>query len=179
MGGSAAKFAQAAGRMFDRLLDICAWIGCALLAFQVISVSTEIICRYFFGISFSVVTALNEWSLVYLTFFGVAWLQRERGHTSDDSIVAMLPAWVGWAAQRLGWVLAIVTCALLTWYGTLATWENFTKATYDFFKLPGVPIFYVYAVIPFGSLLWLLQLLRRQSRPGAENETSPDNASDL
>ena len=50
---------EAAGRAFDRLLDACAWIGCALLAFQVVSVSVEIICRYFFDISFSVVTPLN------------------------------------------------------------------------------------------------------------------------
>ena len=55
---------DAASRAFDRLLDACAWVGCALLGFQVVSVSVEIICRYFFDISFSVVTPLNEWSLV-------------------------------------------------------------------------------------------------------------------
>jgi TRAP-type C4-dicarboxylate transport system permease small subunit len=159
------KLPDAAGRVFDRLLDICAWIGCALLGFQVVSVSAEIICRYFFDLSFSVITPLNEWSLVYLTFTGVAWLQREGGHTSDDSVVALLPPWVNWAAQRLGWILAIVTCGLLTWYGALATWENYSKSAYDFFKLPNVPIFYVYLIIPLGSLLWLLQLLRKRSRP--------------
>ena len=108
----------------------------------------EIVCRYFFDISFSIITPLNEWSLVYLTFVGVAWLQREGGHTSDDSIVTLLPPWVNWTARRLGWVLAIVTCGLLTWYGTLATWDNYSKNTYDFFKLPDVPIFYVYLIIP-------------------------------
>jgi TRAP-type C4-dicarboxylate transport system permease small subunit len=162
----AMKLADAAGRVFDHLLDVCAWIGCALLVFQVASVSFEIICRYFFDLSFSVITPLNEWSLVYLTFLGVAWLQREGGHTSDDSIVTLLPAWVGRAAQVLGWLLGIVTCGLLTWYGALATWENFEKNTYDFFKLPDFPIFYVYLIIPIGSLLWLIQLLRPQSRPG-------------
>src|SRR4029078_2910803 len=107
---------EGAGRFFDRLLDACAWIGCALLGFQVISVSVEIICRYFFNISFSVITPLNEWSLVYLKFVGAAWLQSEGRHTSDDSIVTLLPTWVHSAAQRMGWVLAIVTCGLLTWY---------------------------------------------------------------
>jgi TRAP-type C4-dicarboxylate transport system permease small subunit len=161
------RLPEKAGRLFDRLLDICAGIGCALLAFQVISVSVEIICRYFFDISFSVITPLNEWSLVYLTFVGVAWLQREGGHTSDDSIVVLLPRWVNVAAQWLGFAIAIVTCALLTWYGALATWDNYSKNTYDFFKLPDVPIFIVYLIIPLGSLLWLIQLLRPQSWPGA------------
>ena len=97
------SLAEAAGRAFDRLLDACAWIGCAMLAFQVVSVSVEIVCRYFFDISFSIITPLNEWSLVYLTFLGAAWLQREGGHTSDDSIVALLAA-VGELAARRGWV---------------------------------------------------------------------------
>jgi len=162
---------EAAGRFFDRLLDTCAWIGCALLGFQVISVSVEIICRYFFNISFSVITPLNEWSLVYLTFVGVAWLQREGGHTSDDSIVALLPPWVNLMTRWLGWGLAIVTCGLLTWYGALATWDNFSKNAYDFFKLPNFPIFYVYLIIPVGSLLWLIQLLRRQSWPASTDKT--------
>jgi TRAP-type C4-dicarboxylate transport system permease small subunit len=164
------RLADAAGRIFDGVLDTCAWIGCGMLAFQVVSVSVEIVCRYFFNISFSIITPLNEWSLVYLTFLGAAWLQREGGHTSDDSIVELMPWWVNWATRRFGWVLAIVTCALLTWYGALASWDNFAKKTYDFFKLPNVPIFLVYMVIPFGSLLWLLQLLRKKSRPGYDEK---------
>jgi TRAP-type C4-dicarboxylate transport system permease small subunit len=168
------RLPDVAGPAFDRLLDGCAWVGCALLGFQVVSVSVEVICRYFFDISFSVVTPLNEWSLVYLTFLGVAWLQREGGHTSDDSIVTLLPPWVDWVAQRFGWVLAIATCALLTWYGALVTWDNFSKDTYDFFKLRDVPIFYVYMIIPIGSLLWLIQLLRKQSRPGSGSTEKPD-----
>ena len=164
-------FAEKFGRIFDRVLDACAWIGCAMLAFQVISVSVEIVCRYFFNVSFSIITPLNEWSLVYLTFVGAAWLQREGGHTSDDSIVAYLPPWVNRATQRMGWLLAIATCGLLTWFGALATWDNYSKNAYDFFKLPNFPIFYVYLIIPIGSLLWLIQLLRRQSWPGSDDKT--------
>ena len=41
-------------------------------------------------------------------------------------------------------------------------------------KLPGVPIFYIYLVVPFGSLLWLIQLLRKQSRPGSAPADMPD-----
>ena len=164
------SFLARAERAFDRLLDVCAWIACGMLAFQVVSVSLEIVCRYLFNVSFSIITPLNEWSFVYLTFLGAAWLQREGGHTSDDSVVALLPPWVEWLARRLGWVLALVTCGLLVWFGTVVTWDNYSKNTYDFFKLSGFPIFYVYLIIPLGSLLWLIQLLRKQSRPGATSK---------
>ena len=173
------RVAESAGRLFDRLLDGCAWIGCALLAFQVVSVSVEIFSRSFFNSSFSVITPLNEWSLVYLTFFGVAWLQREGGHTSDDSIVSLLPSWVNRAAQWFRWLIAIVSCGLLTGYGALATWDNFSHQTYDYFKLPGVPLYTVYWIIPAGSLLWLLQLSRKQSRPGSAAVQSDDSGGEV
>lgn len=173
------RVAQSAGRLFDRLLDGCAWIGCALLGFQVVSVSFEICSRYFFNSSFSVITPLNEWSLVFLTFLGVAWLQREGGHTSDDSIVALLPAWVNRAAQWFGWLIAVVSCGLLTWYGAIATWDNYSHQTYDYFKLPGVPIYTVYWIIPVGSFLWLLQLLRKQSRPGSAAAQADDSGGEV
>lgn len=154
------KFSAQLGRMFDRLLNIMAWLGCALIMFQVISVSLEVIVRFFFGFSFGWVTSLNEWSLVFLTFLGVAWLQREGGHTSDDSIAQLLPVWVRTIFRYIGWGIAIFTCAALTWYGALATIHNYNQGNYDFFKLREVPVFYIYAIIPIGSLLWLIQIIR-------------------
>ncbi|MDN2564645.1 TRAP transporter small permease [Aquibium sp. A9E412] len=151
---------QRLGRSFDRLLDCLALVGCALIMFQVVSVSFEVIVRYFFGFSLGWVTSLNEWSLVFLTFLGVAWLQREGGHTSDDTIVQMFPAPVRAMARYVAWGLALLTCAVLTWYGAKVTWQNYVNENYDFFKIREVPLFYIYAVIPLGSLLWLIQLVR-------------------
>jgi len=166
------KFGARLARAFDRLLDSLAWISCALIAFQFISVSLEVLVRYFFGFTFGWVTALNEWSLVFITFLGAAWLQREGGHTSDDSIISLLPAWVKRVTDRLGWILAVVTCGMLVWYGTKVTLENFWNETYDFFKIREVPVAYVYAVIPFGSLLWMIQLLRTWRRDPHKDEES-------
>ena len=73
-----------------------------MLAFQVISVSVEIVCRYFFNISFSVITPLNEWSLVYLTFVGAGmaatrgWPHQRRFHRDVFAAVGES------AAQRAG-----------------------------------------------------------------------------
>ena len=166
------------GRSFDRLLDCLALVGCALIMFQVISVSFEVIVRYFFGFSFGWVTSLNEWSLVFLTFLGVAWLQREGGHTNDDSIMQKFPAPVRVVARAAAWGLALLTTAVLTWYGAKVAWQNYVNESYDFFKIREVPLFYIYAVIPIGSLLWLIQLLRsmrrelHDNRAGARHDTT-------
>ena len=158
---------------FDRLLDICAWIACALLVFQVVSVSGEVIARYFFDVSFGAITALNEWSLVYVTFLGAGWLQREGGHTSDDSIVAMMPAWVRPVTVWVGWLIGVASCGILIWYGAKVTWDAFVTDAYDFFKLRDVPIYPVYAIIPFGSLLWLIQLFRNPRAKTVSSDAAP------
>ncbi|MVA96951.1 TRAP transporter small permease subunit [Nitratireductor sp. CAU 1489] len=168
------------GRGFDRLLDCLALLGCALIMFQVISVSLEVTARYFLGISFGWVTSLNEWSLVFLTFLGAAWLQREGGHTSDDSIIQMFPAPIRLIARYVAWALALITCGVLTWYGVRVTWQNYLSNAYDFFKIREVPLFYIYAVIPFGGFLWLIQVLRSilQAHSGKRDD-DPQNPSDM
>ena len=165
--------------IFDRLLDACAWLACLLLVFQVVSVSAEVVARYFFGVSFGAVTALNEWSLVFLTFLGAAWLQREGGHTSDDSLLAMFPAWVRPMSIWFGWAIGIVSCGFLVWYGTKVTWANYTTKAYDFFKLREVPIYPIYAIIPIGSLLWLIQLLRTSPNRTAAESPPTDQKVDV
>ena len=153
---------RAAGEAaFDRVLDGCAWVGCALLLFQVTSVSLDVSLRYFFDVSLGWITALNEWSLVYVAFLGAAWLEREGGHTRDDSMLELLGPWAKKGSVGLGWGLGVFVCAVLVWYGVKVTWNNYASGVYDFFKLREVPVFWIYAVIPFGCLLWLLQLLRR------------------
>lgn len=174
------KLGARLGQAFDRTLNFLAWLACLLILFQVVSVSTEVMVRYFFGISFGWVTSLNEWSLVFLTFLGVAWLQREGGHTSDDSIIQLLPGWVKVAAGHVATVLALLTCGMLTWYGAKVTWQNYANNTYDFFKIREVPVFVIYAIIPIGSFLWLLQLLRSlRSKQDDNNSKTPLGGSDL
>ncbi len=147
--------------VFDRVLDACAWIACAMLLFQVASVSADVILRQFFNLSLAWITALNEWSLVYVAFLGAAWLEREGGHTRDDSMLDMLGPWARKSSEWIGWLLGVGVCIILVWYGTKVTWNNYATRVYDFFKLREVPVFWIYLIIPIGSLLWLLQLLRR------------------
>ena len=152
---------RAAGSAFDRVLDACAWLACALLLFQVASVTFDVVLRYFFGISIGLITALNEWSLVYVAFLGAAWLEREGGHTSDDSILELLGPGAKKFSARASWALGIFVCAVLVWYGAKVT--SMALPSVDT-MMREVPVFWIYLVIPFGCLLWLVQLLRRRSR---------------
>lgn len=149
------------GRAFDRLLDGCAWFACGLLVFQVLSVCADVLLRDLADISFPWVTALDEWSLVFVAFVGAAWLEREGGHTKDDSMLEMLGRWGKPFSEWLGLGLGVLVCAFLVWYGTIVTWAKYTADVYDFFKLENVPVYWVYLIVPLGSLLWLIQIVRQ------------------
>jgi TRAP-type C4-dicarboxylate transport system permease small subunit len=151
----------AAWGIFDRVLDACAALACAMLLFQVVSVSADVLLRYFWDISYSWITALNEWSLVYIAFLGAGWLEREGGHTRDESMVKFFGPPGERLAERLGQVFGIAICLLLVWFGADVTWDKYQKGVYDFFKLQAVPVFWIYLAIPVGAALWLVQLLRQ------------------
>ena len=74
--------------LFDRVIGAMAWIAGALLLFQVISVSCDVLIRYFFGTSIRWVITLNEWSLLFIAFLAAAWLQRQGGHVRLDILSA-------------------------------------------------------------------------------------------
>src|SRR5690606_199693 len=148
------------GLAFDRLLNFFMAVGCLIIVFQVVSVSLDVAGRFFFNTSFLWVTPVNEWGLVYLTFLGAAWLQREKGHVGDDSVASLLPASFNRVFKFLGVVLALLSCAVLVVYGVYVSWQLYEKNTYDFFKMESVLLYVVYVVIPFSELLWLNQIIR-------------------
>jgi len=56
--------------------------------------------------------------------------------------------------------VGIVCCFVLIVFGAKLAAESYAKGIYDFFKLREVAIWPFYAVLTFGSTLWLLQLAR-------------------
>ncbi len=144
----------------DRITVAFAFIAGAMLLFQVVSVSVDVLLRYFFNAPIPAVISLNEWSLLYIAFFGAAWLQRQGGHVRMDIVADMFGRRGRTAFTLFGLALGIVCCAVLVWFGTDVSWQKFVTKEYDYFKLREVPIYFIYAVIPVGSLFLLLQLAR-------------------
>jgi TRAP-type C4-dicarboxylate transport system permease small subunit len=156
--------AGARGSFFDRILGWCAFAACVLLVLQVVSVTVEVLLRLVLNVSLSWVTAFNEWSLLLIAFLGAAWLEREGGHTKDDSVIEPFPR-ARVVSDWIGRLLGIGICLLLIYYGGRATWEKLVSWEFDYFKMREIPVFWVYAFIPLGCLLWLIQLLRKRRAP--------------
>ncbi len=146
--------------LFDRIINLLAWIAGALLLFEVVSITLEVMMRYFFGVSISWVIALNEWSLLYIAFLGAAWLQRQDGHVRLDILIIRFGRRTRLQFDLFAQLIGVLVCAVLVWFGSRVTWEKILTNEYDYFKVEDVPIYIIFMIIPIGSLFFLIQLLR-------------------
>lgn len=149
-----------ASRVLDRLADAAAFIACLLLAFQVVAICLDVLLRLVLDKPLNGVTALTEWSLLYIAFLGAAWLQRENGHVRVDMIKNMLPRHLARGLDIVTLVIGLLVTSFLVGFGIWVTWIKMVEGEFDFFKLSWMPLFPIYAVIPFGAALWFLVLLR-------------------
>jgi len=87
----------------------------ALLALAVITVTltTQIVTRYFLGTSVGPTDEVAQAALVWMTFLGAAFLYRERGHIEVDVLVRMLPVRISAVLTALVHVAIIASLALI------------------------------------------------------------------
>ncbi len=146
--------------LFDRILDITAYIAFGLLIFSWFSVCAEVIFRYFLRQPIIWVVEVTEYIIVQITFLGAAWLLRRDGHVVVDVVTSHF------SKKNQAFILTITSSVcvamfvVITWWGAVATWGAYQENLYIPKQL-GMPKFLVMLVIPVGSLLLVGQFLKR------------------
>lgn len=147
-------------KIFDKILNVMCFLSKLIIAFVMFSVALDVLCRYAFNSPLIWVIPLSEYSLVYITFLGAAWLLREEGHVTMDTFVERLSyagrAWFGIGSSVLG----IIVSFIFVWYGALTTYDHFIRRIYESAVME-MPIAPVLAIIPIGSFFLLAQFVRR------------------
>jgi TRAP-type C4-dicarboxylate transport system permease small subunit len=148
--------------IFDRVLNIASFISGLLLIFIMLSVSLEVILRSFANRPQMWVTEVTECMLLYITFLGSAWLLREDGHVKVDIVLNRLKprtvALLGVVSSSIGVFVSIT----LIIYGFSVAWDYFQRGIYTPTALE-IPVSPILVIIPIGSVLLLIQFLRRTS----------------
>lgn len=146
--------------VFDKIVDAMSYLGCFLILFQAVSVTADVIGRAFFNRPIPGTLAINEWTMVYITFFGFAWLQRKGGHVRMDIFIDLFKEKKRVLFDIIGHIFGIFISIILTIFGVKVFWMQVVIGTMDHFKLPGFPIAIITISIPIGCLLLFVQLLR-------------------
>lgn len=148
-----------ASNVFDHVLNIVFIFTGILLAFSWLSVCFEIVMRYFVHRPQGWVLEITEYSLVWLTFLGAAWLLREDGHVKMDLLINRVSPRTNSLLKIITSSLCVILWLTVMWYSGLVVWYKYVEGDLtSWLELPEAPF---YVVMPIGSFLLFIQFLRR------------------
>lgn len=158
-------------KVTDRTLGVTALLAIVILVFVTLSVTYEVVMRYFLDRPTLWVFEITQICLLYFTFLGAAWVLKKEGHVKIDLVLNSLKpraqTWVNIITSGL----ATIAWLIVAWYGGWVTWQHFQLglAKDTLMDIPDAPIL---AIIPVGSLLLFVQCLRRTSDYVRHDRTS-------
>lgn len=142
------------------LLVVC---GAALT----LLIAVQVFTRYVLGMSIFGIEELASFVAVYLYFLGASHGAWERGHISASLVDLVLP--VGRARLALSVLAGLITVVLAGWM-SLWAWQylDYTIGRGTMSLETGLPMSWVYAIIPIGlslmTLYFAIELLERLRR---------------
>jgi C4-dicarboxylate transporter DctQ subunit len=146
--------------IFDRLMDVMAMLAGVILVFIMLFICLEVILRDLFNYPIVGVTQITECLLLYITFLGSAWLLREEGHVKVDILIDRLNPKAAAFLGIIGSVIGIIVSVILTFFGFSLTWYFYRKGLYTPTILE-LPLSLIIIIIPIGSLMLIVQFIRR------------------
>jgi len=146
--------------IFDRILNVGGAIAGGLLVAVMLIVCTKVAVRYFLGHGLIGIDQVSGTMMVYITFFGAAWVLRREEHVTIDFLVMQLgPDTRRWLNVLVSVICAAV-CLILTIFGTVAVISSWQKGILIPAEIE-IPRAINLAVIPLGASLLLIQFIRR------------------
>ena len=144
----------------DAVTVLFAFLAAVLLVFVTLAVTYEVITRYLFASPTTWVIEITEYCLLFITFLGMAWVLKNEWHVKVDLVLNLLNPRAQALVNTMTSILGVLISLALCWYGGRVSWDVFVRDYYQFAVLK-IPYVYVISVIPIGSLLLLIQFLRR------------------
>ncbi len=147
-------------KILDKLLAFLAMVAGLLLLFITFSISYTIFTRAANLPSPVWILQFDEYSLLWITFLGTAWVLARNKHVSVDLITGRLKERTKTFLGLFHSVLGAAVCVLLLWYGSSVTWSQFQRGVTDV-QAVDVPKYLILLVIPLGFFVLSLQFVRQ------------------
>ncbi|MEM0488165.1 MAG: TRAP transporter small permease [Thermoproteota archaeon] len=145
--------------LFDWLLHCLMTIGAVIIVLDAIVVSLDVLARYMFNFTCVQLFEIVEFSLLWMTFLGAAWLLQEGGHVRVELLVSRLSLKRKRAFERFVLFLVLVLLGVLVLYSIKMVMEHAQSGT----KLAGVlrpKRWIVEVIIPIGLAFMFIETAR-------------------
>lgn len=147
-------------RIFDRILDIVAFLAGILLVFQMLIVCLEVVMRYFFNSPTVWVVEVSGYAVLCIPLLGAAWALRQGSHVRMDLITGQLSPKSLSVLNLITAVIAAIICLVITFFGIKVVIDLYQTnfLTQTGLMLPKWPLV---AIIPLSTLLLFIEFLRK------------------
>jgi len=157
------RILKKAGRGFDLLLNVLAVLAGVIVCFITVSVCVGIIARYIFNYPLGWVVEICEYSLLYVTFLVAAWVLRQNQHVSVDLFYSKFSPRGQSIASMATSIAAGIVFMIIVYYGVKVTKHQF-DTKYFTPTILEAPKFAITLIIPIGTFLLLIQIIRKTYR---------------
>ncbi len=149
--------------IFDFIVDALAFFAGVLLILIMLSVSLDVVMRYFLTRPQFWVGEMSEYALLFITFTAAAWVLKQDGHVKIDVLYTFLNPKTTKIISVVVCVIGIFVCAVLTYFSAYVAWDHHVRGIYNptLMSFPKAPLL---AIIPVGTFLLLVQFLRKAFR---------------
>ena len=147
-------------RIYNGIIGMGALLAGVLLIFLMLSVTLDVVLRYFLNRPTSWVVETAGYSLLYIPFLVAAWVQRREDHVTMDLVLQRLNPRTQSLVNAITSFVSAVICILLTWHGIRIT-LYFFKIGYKTPTVLMVPKSMIIAIIFIGSFFLCIQFLIR------------------
>lgn len=149
--------------ILDRTIGAFAALAGIVILLMMLSVTAEVVMRYFLNRPIVWVLEVNEYAILYTAFLGSAWVLSKEGHVIVEVVVDQLKPRAQAMTGIITSILGAIACAVLVWYSTQATWDHWVRGVWNPASILEIPTAFVLVIVPIGGLLLFIQFLRRTS----------------
>ena len=146
------------GRCLDLIHYAMAWTAAACIIFMMFAICYSVFMRYLWGKPVPWVLEISSYLMLYITFLGTAWLQRQEGHVEVDLFLGNATPRTRAGFKAITYLGGAVVGFILAWKGILVTIDYFRRGV-TLMGILDTPQFLLIAIIPIGGLLLLVEFI--------------------
>ena len=149
------------GAAWDRFLDVSMVVSAAAVVLASLFTLSDIASRQFFASAQGWAIEIAEYCLLYLAFFGAAWLLREDGHVKVEVVVEVLGARSQALLGVMTSAVGVLVTGILAYFATTTTVMEYMAGTRMYESPLKPPLYPLLIPIPVGAASLCVQFLRR------------------
>lgn len=146
-------------RLYDGLIVALAAAAGAMLAGVFVMIVYDVTVRALGHQPPAHTSALSEYAMLYMTLLAAPWVLRKKGHVFVEFLAGSLPGQVRRGLQRSIYVLCIVICLGLAYYGLGAALDYWERGELDIRSIV-IAKWAFYAPLPVGFFLCAVEFGR-------------------